>query len=222
MVVKTVIKKIYFGVLHCIQNYFRNMRNKKLRKRLINKNPSIIGDNCNVGLMYHDLGIRFNSPTIDLYIYPDDYIKFLGKLKYYTSHEIIEVFEDGVNFPIGQIDDIKVYFMHYDSFEIAKSKWQERCKRIDYNNLFITMTKKSARCTDEHIKAFDKLPYKNKVIFTNRLYPEIKSSYYIRGFEKRDGVGVLLSYKCPSFLAKRYFEDFDYVSFINSGNKNAE
>lgn len=215
--IKKILNIIYFQPLHAIQKKNREKRNQILRERLINKTPTLIGDNCNVGVMYHDLGLKFTSPTINLYIYPDDYIKFLQNLRYYTNHEIVEVFEDGVTFPIGMIDDIKIYFMHYQSFDEAQKKWVERCKRIDFENLYVTMTKRSYRCTEEHIKVFDALPYKNKVIFTNKEYPGIKSNIYIKGFENKDGVGVLLSYEKPTFLAKRYYERFDYVAFLNNG-----
>lgn len=215
--IKGILELLYFKPLRAIQRKNREKRNKELRKKLINKNPTLIGDNCNVGVMYHDLGLQFTSPTINLYIFPDDYIKFLTRLKYYTTHDIVEIFEEGVDYPIGLIDDIKVYFMHYHSFEEAKEKWIERCRRMDLDNLFITMTKRSFRCTEEHIKAFDKLPYKNKVIFLNTPHPEIKSSFYIKGFEKKDGCGVLLDYEHPTYKAKRYFDRMDYVEFLNTG-----
>ena len=214
-IIKGLLEFVYFKPLHKIQRKNRKIRNQKLRERLLNENPTIIGDNCNVGVMYHDLGLQFTSPTINLYIFPDDYIKFLTRLKYYTTHDVVQVFEDGIDYPIGLIDDIKVYFMHYSSFEDAKNKWEDRCKRMDFDNLFITMTKRSFRCTEEHIEAFDKLPYRNKVIFVNKPHPNIKSSFYIKGFEKKDGCGILLDYEHPKYKAKRYFEQFDYVDFVN-------
>lgn len=70
-------------------------------------------------------------------------------------------------------------------------------------------------CTYDSIKRFDNLPYKNKVIFTNKSYPEFKSSYYIKGFEDKKGVGVLLYFKEKQFRIRRYLDDFDYVKFLN-------
>ncbi|MBR6702294.1 MAG: DUF1919 domain-containing protein, partial [Clostridia bacterium] len=32
------------------------------RKKLKNPNPSIIANNCNGGIIAHDLGLQFNSP----------------------------------------------------------------------------------------------------------------------------------------------------------------
>jgi uncharacterized protein (DUF1919 family) len=69
-------------------------------------------------------------------------------------------------------------------------------------------------CTYEDIKRFDDLKYKNKVIFTNKEYKEIKSSYYIHGFEDKSSVGILSNYQ--NIFAKRYLDNFDYVSFLNN------
>lgn len=49
---------------------------------------------------------------------------------------------------------------------------------------------------------------------THKQYPEIKSAYYIPGFENKDGVGVLLYFK-KQFLVRRYLDEFDYIAFLN-------
>ena len=54
----------------------------------------------------------------------------------------------------------------------------------------------------------------NKVIFTHIPYPEFKSAFYIKGFEKEQGVKVLIYFK-KQFFIRRYLDDFDYISFLN-------
>ena len=72
-------------------------------------------------------------------------------------------------------------------------------------------------CTYETIRRFDRLPYKNKVIFTHVEYPEFPSACYIRGFEDRNELGVL-TFPKKQLLKRRYLDDFDYVSFLNNGS----
>lgn len=60
--------------------------------------------------------------------------------------------------------------MHYKTFEDAKEKWDSRKNRLNYNNLFIICTDRDG-CTYEQIKRFDQLTYKNKIMFTHKLYP---------------------------------------------------
>lgn len=58
------------------------------RKRLKNREFTILACNCVAGCMYHDLGLKFDSPTINLYIYPKDFINFLKKPQYYLKQEM--------------------------------------------------------------------------------------------------------------------------------------
>ncbi len=182
------------------------------RRKLINKTPSILSDNCNGGMILHDMQCRFNSPTVNLYMLPEDYLAFVSDPQRYLSAEPVEIVSDKP-FPVGRIGDITVYFMHYDTFEQAKQKWCERATRVDMNNVFLMMTDKNG-CTEDHLRRFDALPYPHKVVFTHKPYPEIASAVYMKGFEEAGEVGVLSDPK-PGFFKRRYLDDFDYVRFLN-------
>ncbi len=182
------------------------------KKKLKNKTPSVIASNCNGGVVLHDLGARFNTPTVNLFFTAKDFLKFVSNLDHYLSIELVKI-KDMESYPIGQLDDIQIHFVHYGSFSEAKEKWEERKLRIDRNNLFIMMTDRDG-CTYEDIKTFDSLPFKNKVIFTHKPYPEFRSVVYLKGFEKDGEVGILSEWK-KGLLKRRYLDDFDYVAFFN-------
>lgn len=195
---------------------------KRFRKRIINKNRkklknydfSILSSNCNGCIITHELGIRFNTPTVNLFFNAEDFLKFISNLNYYINLELEDMkFE---KFPRGKLGDLTINFLHYKSFEEAKKKWDERKKRINFNNLFIMTTDRDG-CTYEMIKQFDELPYKNKVIFTHKYYPEFKSAYYIKGFENEKEVCKLSDYK--NFIGNKYFDDFDYVEWLNNNSQ---
>ena len=133
---------------------WRLYKNRK-RKRLKNENPTVISSNCNGGMILHDMSLRFNSPTVNLLFEAGDFIKFVSELDKYLSVDLREV-ESDKPYPVGVLDDIKVYFMHYQTFDDAKNKWNERRKRVDKNNIFLMFTDKDG-CTEDHLKAFDKL-----------------------------------------------------------------
>ena len=65
-----------------IANYIRRIERRiyldKKRKKLKNKNPSVLSANCNGAMILHDLQCRFNSPTVNLYIEAADFLKFLS------------------------------------------------------------------------------------------------------------------------------------------------
>ena len=118
----------------------REKINLENREKLKNSNFSVISSNCNGAFILHDLGQRFNSPTVNLFLYPKDFIKFVKNLKYYLSLDLKFIKEEGIEYPIGLLDDIKIYFMHYKSNEEAENKWNSRKERINYDNIFIMMT----------------------------------------------------------------------------------
>lgn len=62
----------------------------RLRQRLVNKDVTILANNCNAGFIYHDLGLQFLSPTINLFFYKDHFFTFLEHLDEYLAEEIRE------------------------------------------------------------------------------------------------------------------------------------
>ena len=187
------------------------------RRKLKNKTPSIISSNCNGEFVYYDMGLKFMSPTINLSFEMNDFVKMLQNLKWYMEQPITPHKDDRFDFPVGMLGDIEVRFNHYKSFDEARDKWEERKKRIDWDNLYI-MAIDGDNCTYDSMKAFDSLPFSNKVIFTHKPYPEIESSFYIRGFEENEGVGPIMYFK-KQFFVRRYIDDFDYVAFLNKKQK---
>ena len=120
---------------------------------------------------------------------------------------------EGIPYPIGLLDDIHIYFQHYHTEEEARRKWVERTQRIDLTNLFILFSDRDG-CTYEQLQAFDRLPHKNRIVFTNKPYPELKSAFYIKGFENESNVGNCYEYINP-FSGRKFFDNFDYVSWFN-------
>lgn len=200
------IQRIYLKI--------RSIKRKYNRKRLKNRDFSLISSNCNGALILHDLGLRFNSPFVNLWIRPKDYIKMLKDLKGYMESDLVFVSEEGISYPIGLLKDIKVYFQHYSSREEALKKWNERKNRINYDNLFVIFTDRDG-CTIEDIKEFDNIEsIKSKVVFTHSRTNDIDSAVYIKGFENEDEVGNLYEYMTPRKI-KKYYDQFDYVRWFN-------
>ena len=184
------------------------------RHRLKNDSPTIISNNCVAGVIYHDLGLRFNSPTINLYFKAEDFLRFADNLERYLSLEVEKV-DSPLPYPVGRIGDVMLFFMHYKSFDEAKAKWEERSKRVDFHNLFFIMTEREG-CTQSIAKKFDRLNYDHKVLLTHVPMPELNCAYCIPGFENCSELGVVTDVK-KGFWRRRYIDDFDYVRFFNTG-----
>lgn len=194
---------------------FRKLiRNRIERRKIKNKDFTILSNTCIGGVICNDLGHRFLSPTINLYITPSQFVKFLENLDYYLSLEI-EPVETKLKYPVGKLGDIILYFKHYKTIEQAIQKWNERKKRINKDNLFIMMTDRWC-LPYEYLERFNKLSYENKVCFTHKRYDEFECCKVVEKWKDAHCVGVITD--VANIFGKRlyqYAKDFNYITWLN-------
>ncbi len=195
----------------------KHLYKKYMQLRLRNKTFSLISQNCNGMFMLKDLNLPYYSPFVNLWLYPKDFIMFAKNMDYYLNLDMKFDTDNDFEYPVGILGDIKIFFTHFKTKQEALEKWNKRKTRINKSNIFFLMTDRDG-CTKEDLIEFDKLPYKNKIVFTHIKYPNIRSAVYIPGFEQDECVG--LCFKYPSKHSyKRYQDIFDYVKWFNSINK---
>lgn len=199
-------------------NYLRRLLRLLYRRRLKNKSISLITNNCIGGIICHDMHLQFLSPTINLYFENSEFITFCTYLEEYLSLPVEEYTAHTKSFPVGVLHgshgDVRIYFMHYDSFDQAKAKWEERKLRVNFGNLYVIM--EAQQCDNTILSKFNDIPYKNKVVLTDG-NTTIPSSFPISGhfYANNYWLGKLLEY--PQYGLRRYMDEFDYVTFFNTG-----
>lgn len=198
-----------------LNNLLRMQINRRNQKALKKYEFSVFSSNCNGACICHDLGLAFNSPFVDLWISPHDFIALLRAPREYLGLPLVFQAEKDVPYPSAKLGDLNIWFEHYASEAEAEAAWKRRCKRILWDRLFIMMTDRDG-CTFEDLRAFDALPYANKVVFTHVPYPELQSAFHISGFEQEPCVGV-----CSEFVnghtGRKWYDAFDYVKWFNEG-----
>ena len=191
------------------------------RARFHNPGVSILSMNCTGGILYHDLGLQFRSPTVNLFMRAEAFVKFCENLDYYLSiDELVEctdmdIIEDRT-YPIAWLGDILLFLVHYHSVGEAQEKWNERKKRIDKNNLVILNTDREGM-TGRLKDRFEKLPYR-KVMFCHKPDEARPSCVYLRGYENENSVGIITDH--IGWKGLRPVDQFDWVNFLN-GDCNA-
>ncbi len=194
----------------------RKRINRRNRNRFQNPDVSILSMNCIGGVLAHDLGIRFNSPTVNLYMRAEDFVRFCENLDDYlvidemtpcTDMELI----GGRTYPVACLGDLVLFLVHYPSIEEANRKWQERKTRIHRDNLVILATDRDGM-TDGLKDRFEKLPYR-KALFTKKPDPAHPSCVYIPGFESEQSLGLIT--EAIGSWGKRAIDRFDWVAFLN-------
>ena len=194
--------------------------------KLKNTDVTIIARDCVGGILYHQLGLKFLSPTINLFFVPDVFNDFCLNLKEYISAELKELKDDDTPYPVGLLypakesglKPLRVDFMHYDSFIEAKAKWEERKARINWDNIYVVSTfcypKEVATFSDELVENWNKIKYK-KVMIVDKKYG-FDNEYIINKPEECHEYAWLLEQIDKDNPEKRVFNEFDFVKFLNS------
>lgn len=71
--------------------FLRSSLNKRNRERLTNHDFTIFSQNCIGGVILHELGLRFDTPTVNLWFSAPDFIRFLERPQHYASCEVKEL-----------------------------------------------------------------------------------------------------------------------------------
>lgn len=198
-----------------------------LRKKIKNKDFTILTENCLAGVIYHDFDMQFRSPLINGEFSTTDFIKFLQRPKYYMEQELVFVSNNDkslpefcreLNVPVARLGDLYYRFTHYQMpEEKIRAIWNKRKARINWDNIYVVLCEKKG-CTLEHMKIFETLSYKYKVIFTCHNYPDLKYGFHVKGFEKIGYIDNLLKDVPTLFpISKKYYDQFDFVTWFNTG-----
>ena len=181
------------------------------------KNPvSIFANNCWGGMTYHSLGLQFSSPFVNLFLSDEDYVKFLQDPQYYIEKKLIWKEEGynkdlGIHYPICTCGDIVLYFNHYKSFELADKSWEERKRRINWNNLFIMMYTENVSIAER----FSELPYLKKICFVP--FETAKNSLCFVDFIKNKKMEGLPFYAIVNGMASGTYAYYDMVELLCYG-----
>lgn len=178
-----------------------------------NSKITILSNNCWAGLCYHYLDLEFESPTINMFFEGSQFIKFVSNLDYYLSVplEFIEMrYEKNLNrnYPIAKIDDIRLHFNHYISFEEAQKCWERRKQRINKNNILIVFNSTSK----EALVEFQKLKFEHKLVFVPKDMGISNLDVYPVDYNDI-GTGITFGMYVNGF-ANGGISDFDLLSFL--------
>ena len=200
--------------------------NKKYRKHNYQSDVTFISQNCVGGVIYHMLGLQFSSPTVNMFIEDEHFVKLVENPHHYFSIDaktyndcyVDKAGDDELVYPIIQVDDILLCCQHYANCQDAVEAWNKRRLRVNYDKIFVISCSWNLHEREDLVKRVSEVSYP-KVIFTTEEfdYPQcikLQGSTWkkdLRGAVKPN----LTSFKGLS--GKRYFTDeFDFVKWINT------
>lgn len=181
-----------------------------MRKRLKNHGFSLISSNCIGGILYHDVGEQFRTPTINLII--PQFVAFAENLRYYLQVEPVAGERTKEGYPVCHLDDLTVIGVHYDSSESLIRDWKRRAQRVNYENIFLIATDNFIHNQEEQ-ERFDRIAYP-KVCFTSCENTRYPWQVYLPEFQGQSHVGDTLRY-CNAWGLRIFEKHFDCVEWLN-------
>ncbi len=215
---KTIILKIMTLFLFTISLRLYRLNNK-------NHNMTIISRDCIGGVIYNQYGLKFLSPTINLFMSMPDFNYFCLYLKEYIECDLSEI-DNTLGYPLGELKphnkklpSIKIHFMHYINFIEAKEKWEKRKQLINWDKIYVINScaydREISETNKNVINLFNSIPYK-KIIFIR----------YHMGFDDEIIIKPKKEYHVPYLLDKKRFSwkrrlnDYNLNKFFNA-NRDA-
>ena len=161
------------------------------KKQLKSTDFTIISNNCWGGMIYESYNLPKESPTVGMFFMAKDYIEFLSDLKGYINGKLTFInpeesqWKDAPQvsgdkrfgtYPVGVLSNgkntIEIFFLHYHSEQEARDKWERRIKRINWDKLLVKFNDQNG-FTETDVENFMKLPFKNKLFFTCKEWPNL-------------------------------------------------
>lgn len=139
------------------------------------------------------MNLPYTTPLISIFFAPACFLKLLTNLRWHlhqplefvdeSRHEVIRQYrtEHQAHYPIAVLGgDVELQCLHYDSPDDVREKWARRLARLvsDDSRLFVKFCDQHG-CTPGQLESFDAMPYQNKVCFTSKPMPHLKSAVYI-------------------------------------------
>ena len=171
-------------------------------------------------MLYYQYGMQFLSPLINVQVPPYDFIKFCKNLDYYLSLDLKETQDYSqdwissiglgkIDFPVGKLGDITIYFVHYKTFKEAYEAWNRRKKRVNKRNIFVVLFDVNPNINK--LEEFNKLKYKHKLYMYYKGHFNDENAFYVKGLENtnKPWYAVMENEKIP------YYQQFDFRSWFD-------
>ena len=207
-----------------INKLFAPMRSARIARRyraMGGGAASILSNNCAAGRMLHDLGLRLDTPTINLWMTFADYLTLAEGLPGSLAGELRDVHDADERNPVADLRvagrSVRLHFLHVETFADARADWERRRGRVDLARLFLVATDNSD-ATPGELDRFKALPYPKKMFVRDAWKAEAlgEAGVLVRG-DFRDGFNV---HDFPGWFGETHYQrSLDFASWIAGGGK---
>lgn len=152
------------------------------RKLFKGETPTIISNTCMAGLIYDMFDMVMLSPTINTAIEDaEKFIKLCKNLRQYMEIDMGDLVWTrpfgnpavAKDYPCGRIGDIEIIFVHVDSANGLKERWNYMRKRINWGRIIYVMSERKSHrnVSFRAVKEFMRLDGEKFFINSRNAYP---------------------------------------------------
>jgi uncharacterized protein (DUF1919 family) len=202
-----------------VNKLFAPMRSARIARRyraMGGEAATILSNNCAAGRMLHDLGLRLDTPTVNLWMTVSDFLDFVEGMPESLEGKLEEVRAAGEGNPVADLRfggrSVRLHFLHEATFETARADWERRRGRVDPARLFLVATDNSD-ATREELDRFLRLPWPKKMFVKDAWKAEAlgEAGVLVRG-DFREGFNV---HDFPGWLGETHYQrSLDFASWI--------
>ena len=197
---------------------------KKFQIQNKNKDFTLIAQNCIGGVIYSDLNMEFRSPTINMFIEDENFVKLCENVAHYMRVEpepitdrFVDPVDESIVYPKIKVDDIELCCLHYKDCEDAIRAWNRRRARVNLNNVYVIANTWNLHDRVDLIERLTRLEYKT-IIFSEKKYDYPQCLQLPGDFWKLDSRYIIrpnITDMIPNSNYKYFEKFFNFVKWLN-------
>ena len=98
-------------VIEKLKGYLRETILIRQNKNQCTGGRSLLCNNCTGGVILHELGLRFDTPTINTWIPDEDFLRFAENIAFYKKQQL-KILPNQKDYVLACLGDVHVHFMH--------------------------------------------------------------------------------------------------------------
>ena len=204
--------------------------NMNYRKKNKQTEITFVSQNCIGGVLYHMLGLEFKSPTINMFIEDENFVKLAENPRHYFQIDAepfeerhIDANDNALCYPVIKVDDILLCCQHFSNCEEAVLAWNKRRIRVNFDNIYVIASSWNLHERKDLVERINNLPWPS-VIFTTEDFGYSKCIKLAgdKWYKETSGVVHPALTSFDGLSGRRHFcREFDFVEWINCGlNEN--
>lgn len=196
-----------------------------LRKQNKNKDFTMISQNCLAGCLYSDLELEFSSPTINMFIEDENFVKLVENLEYYLSipakpfiDSYIDPKDSTIVYPKIKVGDIEICCLHYKSCDEAVEAWERRKKRVNMKKIYIVANSWNMHQRRDLVERICKSKYPTVCFTYGKLGGHSECIELVGKVWRLDDRGIVrpnLTDIMEGNYKRNYEKYFDFVKWLN-------